>query len=202
MSQRLGMRCGRQVGMTRGIHAVLQAARQQDRHWLPRVLQLSSCDGGSVLRRVKTDDEYNEIRAKYGDTTSVEAQLAALRSLGLQAEFRKDGNAEMVELEIENGRPVLVGYYSAGNMLLGEPPMCSGLGCGHWAVIQWLLTKEVAMTLFGKASRPSWLSDEMEKGGWSNPHLGRNVKVRQAAFYQPRWETEGDSTGWVILVSE
>ena len=60
---------------------------------------------------------------------------AALRSLGLEAEFRKDGNAEMVELEIENGRPVLVGYLSAGNMLLGEPPMCSGLGCGHWAVI-------------------------------------------------------------------
>ena len=89
----------------------------------------------SFYRRVKSDDEYNKIRAKFGDTTSVEAQLAALRSLGLQAEFRKDGNAEMVELEIENGRPVLVGYLSAGNMLLGEPPMCSGLGCGHWAVI-------------------------------------------------------------------
>ncbi len=89
----------------------------------------------AFYKKVRTDDEYNEIRAKFGDTTSVEAQLAALRSLGLQAEFRKDGNAEMVELEIENGRPVLVGYYSAGNMLLGEPPMCSGLGCGHWAVI-------------------------------------------------------------------
>ena len=76
------------------------------------------------------DDEYNKIRAKYGDTTSVEAQLAALRSLGLQAEFRKDGDADMVELEIEAGRPVLVGWLHAGNMLRGEPPMCNGLGCG------------------------------------------------------------------------
>ena len=42
---------------------------------------------------------------------------------------------------------------------------------------------------------------EMEKGGWSNPHLGRNVKVRQAAF-KPRWEAEGDGTGWVILVND
>ena len=42
---------------------------------------------------------------------------------------------------------------------------------------------------------------EMEKGGHSNPHLGRNVRVRQAAFYQ-RWQSEGPRTGWVILVSE
>ena len=41
------------------------------------------------------------IRAKYGDTTSVEAQIAALESLGLKAEFRKDGDADMVELEVE-----------------------------------------------------------------------------------------------------
>ena len=86
-------------------------------------------------KKVRTDDEYNKIRAKYGDTTSVEAQLAALRSLGLEAEFRKDGDADMVELEIEAGRPVLVGWLHAGNMLRGEPPMCNGLGCGHWSVI-------------------------------------------------------------------
>ena len=31
----------------------------------------------AFYKKVRTDDEYNEIRAKYGDTTSVEAQLAA-----------------------------------------------------------------------------------------------------------------------------
>ena len=153
----------------------------------------------AFYKKVRTDDEYNEIRAKYGDTTSVEAQLAALRSLGLEAEFREDGNAEMVELEIENGRPVLAAYLSAGNMLLGEPPMCSGLGCGHWAVISGYSMKH--------SDDPLWvLQDprgypEMEKGGWSNPHLGRNVHVRQAAF-KPRWEAEGDGTGWVILIND
>ena len=153
----------------------------------------------AFYKKVRTDDEYNEIRAKYGDTTSVEAQLAALRSLGLEAEFRKDGDADMVELEIEAGRPVLVGWLHAGNMLLGEPPMCNGLGCGHWSVISGYAGK--------KSSDPEWIMQdprgypEMEKGGHSNPHLGRNVRVRQAAFYQ-RWQSEGPGTGWVILVNE
>ena len=72
--------------------------------------------------------------APSGDTTSVEAQIAALESLGLKLSS-KDGDADMVELEIEAGRPVLVGWLHAGNMLRGEPPMCNGLGCGHWSVI-------------------------------------------------------------------
>ena len=63
----------------------------------------------AFYKKVRTEDEYNKIRAKFGDPTSVEAQLAALRSLGLQAEFRKDGDADLVELEIEKGRPVLAG---------------------------------------------------------------------------------------------
>ena len=144
----------------------------------------------AFYKKVGTDDEYNKIRAKYGDTTSVEAQLAALRSLGLEAEFRKDGDSDMVELEIEAGRPVLVGWLHAGNMLRGEPPMCNGMGCGHWSVISGYAGKN--------SNDPEWI---MEKGGHSNPHLGRNVRVRQAAFYQ-RWQSEGPKTGWVILVNE
>ena len=122
-----------------------------------------------------------------------------MRSLGLEAEFRKDGDADMVELEIEAGRPVLVGWLHAGNMLRGEPPMCSGLGCGHWSVISGYAGKN--------SNDPEWIMQdprgypEMEKGGHSNPHLGRNVRVRQAAFYQ-RWQSEGPRTGWVILVNE
>ena len=149
--------------------------------------------------KVATDDEYNAIRAQFGDTTSVEAQLAALRSLGLDAEFRKDGDAAMVELEIENGRPVLVGWLHYGNMLRGEPPMCSGMGCGHWSVISGYAGKN--------SSDPEWVMQdprgypEMEKGGHSNPHLGRNVRVRQAVFEQ-RWQVEGAKTGWVILVND
>ena len=130
----------------------------------------------AYYKKVRTDDEYNEIRAKYGDSTSVDAQLAALCSLGLQAEFRKNGDADLVERELEAGRPVLVGWLHAGNMLLGEPPMCNALGCGHWSVISGYAGKN--------SSDPEWIMQDprgfpkMEKGGHSNPHLGRNVRVR------------------------
>ena len=96
----------------------------------------------AFYKKVRTDDEYNEIRAKYGDTTSVEAQLAALRSLGLEAEFRKDGDADMVELEIEAGRPVLVGWLHAGNMLLGEATNVQWLGLWPLERYQWLRRQE------------------------------------------------------------
>ena len=105
----------------------------------------------------------------------------------------------MVELEVENGRPVLVGWLHVGNMLRGEPPMCGYNGCGHWSVISGYAGKN--------SNDPEWIMQdprgypEMEKGGHSNPHLGRNVRVRQAAFYQ-RWQSEGPKTGWVILVNE
>ena len=153
----------------------------------------------AFYKKVKTDDEYNEIRAQFGDTTSVEAQLTALRSLGLEAEFRKDGDADMIEMEVESGRPVIVGWLHHGNMLRGESPTCNGLGCGHWSLISGYAGKN--------SNDPEWIMQdprgypEIEKGGHSNPHLGRNVRVRQAAFHQ-RWQHEGPGTGWVILVSE
>ena len=153
----------------------------------------------AFYKKVKTDDEYIAIRSRYGDTTSIQAHIKALKELGLTAEFRKDGDADMVELEIENGRPVLAGYLHHGDMLRGEPPMCSGLGCGHWVVISGYAGKN--------SSDPEWIVQDprglpdMYKGGHINPHLGRNVRVRQAAFYQ-RWQAEGPRTGWVILVDE
>ena len=153
----------------------------------------------AFYKKVKTDDEYIAIRSRYGDTTSIQAHIKALKELGLTAEFRKDGDADMVELEIENGRPVLAGYLHHGDMLRGEPPMCSGLGCGHWVVISGYAGKN--------SSDPEWIVQDprglpdMYKGGHTNPHLGRNVRVRQAAFYQ-RWQAEGPRTGWVILVDE
>jgi hypothetical protein len=149
--------------------------------------------------KVATDDEYNAIRSQFGDTTSIDAHLLTLGTLGLKAEFRKDGDATMVELEVENGRPVLVGWLHQGNMLRGEAPTCSGMGCGHWSVISGYAGKN--------SSDPEWIMQdprgypEMEKGGHSNPHLGRNARVRQAAFHQ-RWQVEGPGTGWVILVNE
>ena len=82
--------------------------------------------------KVVTDDEYNVVRSKFGDTTSIEAQLKALESLGLNARFIGNADRDIVEVEIEMGRPVMVGWLDKGPE---TAPTCNSVGCGHWSVI-------------------------------------------------------------------
>lgn len=143
--------------------------------------------------KVKTDDQYNRIRSRFGDTTSISAQVNTLRSLGLHAEFRQDGDSSLIEAEIAAGRPVAVGWLHRGDMSRGEPPMCDSYGCGHWSVIVGF-------------DKDDWIMNDprgtpfMERGGHSS-YGGRNVKVSRQAFKQ-RWEVEGPGTGWLILVDD
>ena len=148
--------------------------------------------------RVKTDDEYNKIRDKFGDSTSVEAQIKTLESLGLNAEFRTDGDEEMIEMENEMGRVVLAGYFHRGDLLRGESPMCNGNGCGHWVVVTGYTGKN--------SSDPGWVVNDpkgkpdLARGGHSSA-AGERVEVRQSEF-KPRWQVDGPGTGWVILVDD
>ena len=153
----------------------------------------------AFYNKVKTDDEYNAIRVKYGDTTSVDAQIQTLRSLGLNVEFRQDGDSDLIELEIERGRPVLVGWLHHGDVLRGEAPQCNAMSCGHWSVISGYAGKY--------SNDPEWIMQDprgmpdMIRGGHKNASKGRNARVRQSEFY-PRWSVEGPRTGWVILVDD
>ena len=49
---------------------------------------------------VETAEEYGKVREKFGDTIEVSAQLEALRKLGLNAQFRTDGDEAVLEAEI------------------------------------------------------------------------------------------------------
>ena len=69
--------------MTSRSIALLPAVGQQDRNGYRECFSSAAAMVAAYYKKVRTDDEYNEIRAKYGDSTSVDAQLAALRSLGL-----------------------------------------------------------------------------------------------------------------------
>lgn len=139
--------------------------------------------------KVKNDDEYNKIRAKYGDTTNKDAQLAALRSLGLVARFITNGNAKLLENEINNNRPVAVGWLHYGTAI-------SPRGDGHWT----------CCVGFDKNSfvfhDPNGEAD-MVNGGYANhdPAKGKYVKYSRRNWLR-RWECDGPNTGWAILVSE
>ena len=146
--------------------------------------------------KVKSDDEYNKIRAQYGDTTSVEAQIQALESLGLNARFIKNADRDIIEIEIEMGRPVIVGWLDKGPI---QSPTCNSISCGHYSVISGYRGKN--------SSDPEWIMQDprglpdMVRGGHKNASKGRNARVRQSEFY-PRWSVEGPRTGWVILVDD
>jgi len=150
----------------------------------------------AFYKKVKTDDEYNAIRIKYGDTTSVEAQIQALESLGLNATFITNADRDIIEIEIESGRPVIVGWLDKGPI---NSPTCNSLSCGHYSVISGYSGKNSA--------DPEWIMQDprglpdMQNGGHTNPYMGRNVRVRQAEF-DARWQPEGSNTGWAILVDD
>ena len=144
--------------------------------------------------KVKTDDEYNRIRERFGDTTSIEAQILALRSLGLHAEFRQDADGSLVEAELAAGRPIALGFLHHGDMSKGEPPMCDSYNCGHWLVAVGFNRDDWTV------HDPRGLID-IERGGHSGRYGGKNAKISRQAFKQ-RWQVEGPGTGWVILVDD
>ena len=135
--------------------------------------------------KVKSDDEYNAIRAKYGDTTDSQAQLAALRSLGLQARFVTNAAPGLLELELRACRPVAVGWLHHG-------PYNAPTGGGHWSVVigfdpgYWILND------------PNGEAD-LINGGYVNHTKGAGVKYSRERF-ERRWCADGAATGWAILV--
>ena len=135
--------------------------------------------------KVKSDDEYNAIRSKFGDTTDSQAQLAALRSLGLQARFVTNAAPGLLELELRACRPVAVGWFHQGAV---EAPS----GGGHWSVLigfdpgYWILND------------PNGEAD-LINGGYVNHSKGAGVKYSRPRFDR-RWMVDGAATGWAILV--
>lgn len=141
---------------------------------------------------VKTAEQYGAVRQKYGDTIEVSAQVKALYELGLDPEFRKDGDAAVLEAEIASGRPVLAGILHRGDLSRGEPPMCDERGCGHWVVVVGFNKENYV--LMDPMGAPNMLN-----GGHYGRHGGKNVEVSRKLFDE-RWQADGAGTGWLIMV--
>ena len=136
--------------------------------------------------KVESDDEYNKIRAKYGDTTDSQSQLSALRSLGLQARFVTNAAPGLIELELRAGRCVAVGWLHQG-------PYNAPTGGGHWSVLvgfdpdYWI------------CNDPNGEAD-LINGGYENHTKGAGVKYSKQRFNRRWCEIDGAATGWCILV--
>lgn len=128
------------------------------------------------------EDAYNSLRQSYGDTTSAEAQLAALRHLGLQAEFRSDGTLQTLRDEIDAGRPVAVGWLHHG-------PSSDPGGGGHWTVV-------IGYDDSGVIMNDPYGSCDLVNGGYPQNHNGASQHYSYKNW-EPRWRPQG-SGGWYL----
>jgi GH24 family phage-related lysozyme (muramidase) len=129
------------------------------------------------------EDDYNTLRGHYGDSTSAEAQLAALRHLGLKAEFRTDGTLQTLKDEIDAGRPVAVGWLHHG------PPSAPS-GGGHWTVV-------IGYDATGVIMNDPYGSCDLVNGGYPANHNGAHQHYSYANW-EPRWRPQG-SGGWYLV---
>lgn len=134
--------------------------------------------------KVKNDDEYNKIRARYGDTTDSQAQLSALRSLGLTANFFTNWNKNSLIEQINLGRPVATGWLHHGHFTRPS-------GGGHWTV---------AIGHTGSATihnDPNGVPDLVN--GNYGPNLNGKALTFSDTHWLPRFMPDGPSTGWTLL---
>lgn len=128
------------------------------------------------------ENTYNHLRQHYGDSTSPEAQLAALRHLGFQAEFRTDGNLDSLKREIDSGRPVAVGWLHHG------PPSAPS-GGGHWTVV-------IGYDASGVIMNDPYGSCDLVNGGYPQNHNGAHQHYSYRNWL-PRWQPH-NSGGWYL----
>ncbi len=187
-----------QMWKTSGIH--------QEVYGVPYYSQLDSLTGygfrecfdsaaamvAAFHRVVQSQDTYRIRRRKHGDTTEVHAQVSTLQSFGLNAEFRKNVRVEDIEIEIDAGRPLMVGWLHKGDFTKGNPAVCDSEGCGHWSVIIGYDKDDfIAMDPMGKP--------DMDHGGHDTTKSGELIRMSRPAFYQ-RWSIEGEASGWAVFV--
>jgi hypothetical protein len=136
--------------------------------------------------RVKgiTDDlDYLRIVQRYGDTTSQQAHVLALKALGVRARFRRNLAAGEVQAEIKAGLPVAIGVLHHG-------PVSQPSGGGHYiAVYGFDATSWAVMDPYGEL--------DLVNGGWASqaPAAG---KAQRYSFrnLNPRFLPEGPASGW------
>ena len=145
---------------------------------------------GCLKGQGQLDDQYLALVQRHGDTTDANAQVAALRSLGLEARFRTDGRIDHLIEQIKRGIPCPVGWLHKGSV-------ASPTGGGHWSlVIGW-----------DPGSRQLLMHDpngeaDLVNGGYVSQAIssGKNLRYTERNWGR-RWQVEGPGSGWWIQIN-
>lgn len=134
--------------------------------------------------KITGDDAYNAVRQRYGDSTDSNAQILALRSLGLDARLVTNAGPALLRSELAAGRPVPVGWLHKG-------PLNAPSGGGHWSVVigyegdRWI------------HHDPNGEADIINGGYVSNKG---GASIVYSHRWLRRWEADGPNTGWAMLI--
>ena len=132
--------------------------------------------------KVQGDDAYNKVRRRFGDTTNPQAQVQALRALGLVPRFVTNAGPETIRQEINAGRPLAVGWIHKG-------PLPDGLrGDGHWSVV-------CGFNDYGVLHMDPNGEADMVRGGYVHTRGGCLVTYSWQNWRR-RWEVVEARGGW------
>ena len=137
---------------------------------------------GKEPKGVAGENAYNHIRATYGDTTTSQAQLAALRHLGLDAHYGTDGSPATLRHLLDSGHPVGLGLLHHGST--------SHPTGGHWVLaIGYTADAVVCHDPFGEL--------DLVAGTWARQGSGGEGVHYSWHNLMPRW-CPGGSDGWYL----
>jgi len=137
--------------------------------------------------KIENDDAYNKVREKFGDSTDAAAQVAALKSLGLEARFVTTGSTDAVRKLLSKGQPVPVGWLHKG-------PVSAPTGGGHWSVLVGYRTGTwIVNDPNGEAN--------LAAGGYTQNKDGANQQYSYKNW-NPRWIVGGEGDGWYLDVRD
>lgn len=136
---------------------------------------------------IGNDDAYNAVRIQYGDSTDAMAQESALRHLGLDPRFMTNCSKETLIGEINQGRPVAVGWLHYG-------PPSAPTGGGHWSVV------------VGYDDTGFYMHDpngdaNLGAGGYL-PSIDGECLHYSFKNWLPRWATPNPYNGWAMIVTK
>jgi len=135
--------------------------------------------------KIENDDAYNLVRQKFGDSTDAQAQVRALRSLGLEANFITNATTSTIKAAIDAGRPVPCGWLHHG-------PVSSPSGGGHYSVV----------VGYSDAGQFWYMNDpngeaNLSAGGYT-PNMNGDHLSYSYKNWNPRWIVEGEGSGWCM----
>jgi GH24 family phage-related lysozyme (muramidase) len=144
----------------------------------------------TAIQVAEQEDDYymKNYVFKYGDTTNADAQIKALRELGISATFRKNLSHADIKSQIDKNIP-----FPAG--ILHHGPVSAPRGGGHYILIIGYddNTKQyIVHDPYGEL--------DVVNGGYYGSTNGSNQRYSYANLNK-RWMVEGPGTGWGVIIN-